>query len=118
MKVNLTYSDMTLIVGIVEKELKELRDGIARMKSELTAINKAAENGAAMCEEVEMKEEEPKKKKCDWSKVRRGNRSRFYTAAQDNVIREMRSDGKSFQEIADQLGRTKEAVRKRAQVIL
>lgn len=58
MKVKLTYSDMTLIVGIVEKELKELRDGIARMKSELTAINKAAENGAAMCEEMEMKEEE------------------------------------------------------------
>ena len=62
--------------------------------------------------------EEPKKKKRDWSKVRRGNRSRFYTAAQDNVIREMRANGKSFQEIADQLGRTKEAVRKRAQVIL
>lgn len=58
MKVNLTYNDMTLIVGIVEKELKELRAGIAKMKSELTAINKAAENGAAMCEEVEMKEEE------------------------------------------------------------
>ena len=61
MKVNLTYSDMTLIVGIVEKELKELkelRDGIARMKSELTEINKAAKNGAAMCEEMEMKEEE------------------------------------------------------------
>ena len=58
MKVNLTYSDMTLIVGIVEKELKELRDGIARMKSELTAINKAAENGAAMCEEMELREEE------------------------------------------------------------
>lgn len=58
MKVKLTYSDMTLIVGVVEKELKELRDGITRMRSELTAIYKATENGAAMCEEVEMKEEE------------------------------------------------------------
>ena len=42
----------------LEKELKELRDGITRMRSELTAIYKAAENGAAMCEEMEMKEEE------------------------------------------------------------
>lgn len=58
MKVKLTYNNMTLIVGVVEKELKELRDGITRMRSELTAIYKAAENGAAMCEEVEMKEEE------------------------------------------------------------
>lgn len=58
MKVKLTYSDMTLIVGVVEKELKERREGIARMKSMLTAMNKAAENGAAMCEEMEMKEEE------------------------------------------------------------
>ena len=58
MKIELTYNDMTLIVGIVEKELKELRAGIARMKSELTEINKAAKNCAAMCEEMEMKEEE------------------------------------------------------------
>lgn len=58
MKVNLTYNNMTLIVGVVEKELKELRDRITRMRSGLTAIYKAAENGAAMCEEVEMKEEE------------------------------------------------------------
>lgn len=51
MKVNLTYSDMTLIVGIVEKELKELRDGIARMKGELKNIDAAEKAGAQMCEE-------------------------------------------------------------------
>ena len=58
MKLNLTYSDMTLIVGIVEKELKELRDGIARMKGELKNIDAAEKAGAQMCEEMEMKEEE------------------------------------------------------------
>ena len=58
MKVNLTYSDMTLIVGIVEKELKELRAGIARMKGELKNIDAAEKAGAQMCEEMEMKEEE------------------------------------------------------------
>lgn len=57
MKVNLTYSDMTLIVGIVEKELKELRAGIARMKGELKNIDAAEKAGAQMCEEMEMKME-------------------------------------------------------------
>ena len=48
----------------------------------------------------------------------RGNGSRRrYTQAQDNVIRVMRREGKSFEEIADQLGRTKEAVRKRYNMI-
>lgn len=61
--------------------------------------------------------EDPVKKKRDWSKVRRGNRSRFYTPEQDEVIREMRRQGKSFEEIGDQLGRSKEAVRRRSYVI-
>jgi DNA-binding NarL/FixJ family response regulator len=66
---------------------------------------------------VSFHREDPVKKKRDWSKVRRGNRSRFYTPEQDEVIREMRRQGKSFEEIGDQLGRSKEAVRRRFYVI-
>lgn len=58
MKVNLTYNDMTLIVGSVEKELKELRGRLARMKSELRNMCTAGEKSAAMCEEMELREEE------------------------------------------------------------
>ena len=58
MKVNLTYSDMTLIVEIVDKELKEMRGRIARMKSELKNMYTAGEKSAAMCEEMELREKE------------------------------------------------------------
>lgn len=41
----------------------------------------------------------------------------YWTPAQDAVIRELRAQGKSFPEIADQMGKSKEAVRKRARHI-
>lgn len=41
----------------------------------------------------------------------------YWTPAQDAVIRELRAQGKSFPEIADQMGKSKEAVRKRARYI-
>lgn len=40
-----------------------------------------------------------------------------YTPAQDAVIREMRAQGKSYEEIGDQIGKSKEAVRKRYNMI-
>jgi len=40
-----------------------------------------------------------------------------YTPAQDAVIREMRVQGKSYEEIGDQIGKSKEAVRKRYNMI-
>lgn len=45
-------------------------------------------------------------------------RKNHYTAAQDAVIREMREQGKTYKEIGEQIGKSKEAVRKRAKVIL
>lgn len=57
------------------------------------------------------------RKKRDWSKVRRGDRSRFYTPEQDTVIREMRAQGRPYKEIAERLGRGVDAVRSRAKVI-
>lgn len=59
------------------------------------------------------------KKERDWSAVNRGinkgkmGRPRFYTPAQDAVIRQMRQEGKSFKEIGEHLGRTGEAIRRR-----
>ena len=41
----------------------------------------------------------------------------YYTAAQDAVIREMRAHGKSFKAIGEQIGKSKEAVRKRYNMI-
>lgn len=41
----------------------------------------------------------------------------YYTAAQDAVIREMRAQGKSYKEIGDQIGKSREAVRKRYNMI-
>ena len=66
---------------------------------------------------VSFHREDPVKKKRDWSKVRRGNRSRFYTPEQDAVIREMRAQGKTWREIADHLGRSRDAIRHRAKII-
>ena len=40
-----------------------------------------------------------------------------YTTAQDAVIREMRAQGKSYKEIGDQIGKSREAVRKRYNMI-
>lgn len=40
-----------------------------------------------------------------------------YTPAQDAVIREMRAQGKSYKEIGDQIGKSREAVRKRYNMI-
>ena len=40
-----------------------------------------------------------------------------YTPAQDAVIREMRAQWKSYEEIGDQIGKSKEAVRKRYNMI-
>lgn len=42
----------------------------------------------------------------------------FYTPAQDAVIREMRKQGKSYREIGEQLGKSKDSVWKRAKVIM
>lgn len=58
MKIELTYSDMTLIVETVDKELQSLRARISNMKGELKNIYAAEKAGAQMCEEVEMKEKE------------------------------------------------------------
>ena len=58
-------------------------------------------------------------KKRDWSKVRRGinhgemGRPRFYTPAQDAVIKQLKAEGRTFKEIGDQLGKSKEAIRRR-----
>lgn len=41
----------------------------------------------------------------------------YYTAAQDAVIREMRAQGKSYKAIGEQIGKSKEAVRKRYNMI-
>lgn len=45
-------------------------------------------------------------------------RRNHYTEAQDAVIREMRAQGKTYREIGEQIGKSKEAVRKRARLIL
>lgn len=41
----------------------------------------------------------------------------YYTPAQDAVIREMRAQGKSYKAIGEQIGKSKEAVRKRYNMI-
>ena len=41
----------------------------------------------------------------------------YYTAAQDAVIREMRAQGKSYKAIGEQIGKSKESVRKRYNMI-
>lgn len=45
-------------------------------------------------------------------------KSFFYTPQQDAVIRKMREQGKSFAEIGAELGKSANAVRKRAKVIM
>ena len=42
-----------------------------------------------------------------------GSRDGFYTPAQDAVVKTMRAEGKSFREIAEQLGKSSESVRRR-----
>lgn len=66
-----------------------------------------------------LKQSLPNGKKRDWSLVNRGanngkmGRPRFYTPAQDAVIKQLKAEGKSFKEIGDQLGRSGEAIRRR-----
>ncbi len=39
--------------------------------------------------------------------------ARSYTKAQDDVIIQMRNEGRSYAEIADEIGKSKEAIRRR-----
>lgn len=70
-------------------------------------------------EDADVGKEPTNENKRNWSLVNRGKYGSgfWWTDAQDAVLIQMRSQGKSYAEIADHLGRSKDSVRKRAKLI-
>ena len=72
----------------------------------------------SVVQEVEAIQKKKKKKKRNWSLVRRGvNHGKvgapvFWTPERNAIIAKLRSEGKTFAEIGDEFGKSRDAVRR------